>query len=79
MVVLMRDSGLRIGEALGLRRDDLHLLPDSRPSGVPWWEPTSTSATARTERRACEVPLSEDRAGERRHLRGLRRLLLRAL
>lgn len=33
MVVLMRDSGLRIGEALGLRRDDLHLLPDSRPLG----------------------------------------------
>jgi integrase/recombinase XerD len=30
MVTLLRDSGLRIGEALGLRRSDLHLLPDSR-------------------------------------------------
>jgi integrase/recombinase XerD len=33
MVVLMRDSGLRIGEVLGLRREDLHFLPDSRPLG----------------------------------------------
>ncbi|MGH9293516.1 MAG: tyrosine-type recombinase/integrase [Acidimicrobiales bacterium] len=33
MVVLMRDSGLRIGEVLGLRRSDLHLLPDSRSLG----------------------------------------------
>lgn len=29
LVVLLVDSGLRIGEALGLRREDLHLLPDS--------------------------------------------------
>lgn len=33
MVVLMKDSGLRIGEVLGLRRNDLHLLPDSRALG----------------------------------------------
>jgi integrase len=33
MVTLLRDSGLRIGEALGLRRSDLHLLPDSRSVG----------------------------------------------
>ncbi len=33
MVTVLRDSGLRIGEALGLRRGDLHLLPDSRPLG----------------------------------------------
>ena len=33
LVVLMRDSGLRIGETLGLRRSDLHLLPDSRTLG----------------------------------------------
>jgi len=33
MVTLLRDSGLRIGEALGLRRSDLHLLPDSRWAG----------------------------------------------
>jgi len=33
MVTLLRDSGLRIGEALGLRRSDLHLLPDSRCLG----------------------------------------------
>lgn len=33
MVVLMRDSGLRIGETLGLHRSDLHLLPDSRSLG----------------------------------------------
>lgn len=33
MVTLLRDSGLRIGEALGLRRCDLHLLPDARSLG----------------------------------------------
>jgi integrase len=33
MVVLLRDTGLRIGEALGLRRADMHLLPDSRGLG----------------------------------------------
>lgn len=33
VVVLLRDTGLRIGEALGLRRKDMHLLPDSRSLG----------------------------------------------
>jgi integrase len=33
MVRLLLDGGLRIGEALGLRRSDLHLLPDSRCVG----------------------------------------------
>jgi len=33
VVVLLRDTGLRIGEALGLRREDMHLLPDSRSLG----------------------------------------------
>jgi integrase/recombinase XerD len=33
MVTLLHDLGLRIGEALGLRREDLHLLPDSRTLG----------------------------------------------
>lgn len=33
MVILLRDTGLRIGEALGLRRADMHLLPDSRGLG----------------------------------------------
>lgn len=33
MATLLYDSGLRIGEALGLRRGDLHLLPDSRQLG----------------------------------------------
>ena len=33
MVILMLDTGLRIGEALGLRREDMHLLPDSRALG----------------------------------------------
>lgn len=32
-VVLLRDTGLRIGEALGLRKADMHLLPDSRSLG----------------------------------------------
>jgi integrase/recombinase XerD len=32
-VILLRDTGLRIGEALGLRRCDMHLLPDSRALG----------------------------------------------
>ena len=33
VVVLLHDTGLRIGEALGLRREDMHLLPDSRSLG----------------------------------------------
>lgn len=35
LVILLRDSGVRIGEALGLRRADMHLLPDSRALGCP--------------------------------------------
>ncbi|MGK5169589.1 tyrosine-type recombinase/integrase [Geodermatophilus sp. CPCC 205761] len=30
---LLLETGLRIGEALGLRREDMHLLPDSRSLG----------------------------------------------
>lgn len=33
LVRLLHDGGLRIGEALGLRREDMHLLPDSRIVG----------------------------------------------
>ncbi|WP_181033090.1 tyrosine-type recombinase/integrase [Mycobacterium kansasii] len=33
LVVLLLQTGLRIGEALGLRRNDLHFLPDSRNAG----------------------------------------------
>jgi len=33
LVILLRDTGLRIGEALGLRGADMHLLPDSRALG----------------------------------------------
>lgn len=33
IVRLLYDSGLRIGEALGLRREDMHLLPVSRALG----------------------------------------------
>ncbi len=33
LVILLHDTGLRIGEALGLRRADMHLLPDSRALG----------------------------------------------
>jgi integrase len=33
IVTLLRDTGLRVGEALGLRRCDMHLLPDSRVLG----------------------------------------------
>jgi integrase/recombinase XerD len=33
LVILLLDTGLRIGEALGLRRADMHLLPDCRTLG----------------------------------------------
>jgi integrase len=33
LVILLRDTGLQIGEVLGLRREDMHLLPDSRTLG----------------------------------------------
>lgn len=33
VVIVLRDAGLRIGEALGLHRSDMHLLPDSRSLG----------------------------------------------
>ena len=35
LVTVLHDGGLRIGEALGLRRADMHLLPDSRSLGCP--------------------------------------------
>ncbi len=35
LAVLLHDTGLRIGEGLGLRRADMHLLPDSRGLGCP--------------------------------------------
>lgn len=35
MVLLMARAGLRRGEVCGLRRSDVHLLPDSRPLGCP--------------------------------------------
>jgi integrase len=33
LVITLLDTGIRIGEALGLRRADMHLLPDSRALG----------------------------------------------
>lgn len=33
VVVMLHDTGLRAGEALGLRREDMHFLPDSRVLG----------------------------------------------
>lgn len=33
LVILLLEAGLRIGEALGLHREDMHLLPDSRALG----------------------------------------------
>ena len=33
VVVLLHDTGMRTGEALGLRREDMHLLPDSASLG----------------------------------------------
>jgi len=33
IVLLMARAGLRRGEVCGLRRSDVHLLPDSRPLG----------------------------------------------
>jgi integrase/recombinase XerD len=33
VVIVLRDTGMRIGEVLGLRRADMHLLPDSRALG----------------------------------------------
>src|SRR5947209_11852136 len=33
LVIVLRDTGMRIGEVLGLRRADMHLLPDSRALG----------------------------------------------
>ncbi len=35
MVILLHDTGVRIGEGLGMRRSDMHLLPDSRVLGCP--------------------------------------------
>jgi len=35
LVTLLHDTGVRIGEGLGMRRCDMHLLPDSRVLGCP--------------------------------------------
>ena len=78
MVVLMRDSGLRIGEVLGLRREILHFLPDSRPSGVPWWARISMSVTARTQT-ARSRKFGLPRTVPASDAAGLRRLRLRTI
>ncbi|WP_308340610.1 MULTISPECIES: tyrosine-type recombinase/integrase [unclassified Streptomyces] len=33
LLIILRDTGIRIGEALGLRREDMHLLPNSTAFG----------------------------------------------
>ena len=45
---LLHESGLRIGEALGLRRGDMHLLPDSRGWDARWWARMCMFATGPT-------------------------------
>ena len=52
LVVLLLQTGLRIGEALGLRRNDLHFLPGSRNAGcrVRGRMCTSSDGSIRTAR-----------------------------
>jgi integrase/recombinase XerD len=49
-VILMLDTGMRIGETLGLRRADMHLLPDSRALGCTVRGP-GVQALGRPDRR----------------------------
>ena len=80
MVILLLDTGLRIGEALGPHRADMHLLPDSRGLGctVVGGRALACAAPGQPERRAGEVPFPAHRAGQRRGARQLRRLPVRA-
>jgi hypothetical protein len=48
LVALMAVTGCRIGEALGLRREDMHLLSSSRLLGCPVEGRTFTSGAGRT-------------------------------
>lgn len=45
LILLLALTGMRIGQALGLRRQDLHLVPDATGLGLP--SPTGDSAPCR--------------------------------
>ena len=65
LVVLLRDTGLRIGEALGLRRADMHLLPDSRGLGCTVvGAHVHVAHRAKSERGVGQVPFPAQRAGQ---------------
>jgi len=66
MVMLLRDGGLRIGEALGLRRSDLHLLPDSRCVGCAVLGAHVHVRHRANPNGAGQVAVSPDRARQRR-------------
>ena len=79
LVIAAARQGLRIGEALGLRRCDMHLLPDSRSAGVRGaGRARARAAPGQPERGAGEVPVPAHRAGQRRGAGQLRRLPVRA-
>jgi integrase len=58
VVVLLRDTGLRAGEALGLRREDMHLLPDSEPLAAKSSVPMFMCAAGRTRTGRSPSPAS---------------------
>lgn len=66
LVALMVETGVRIGEALGLRTEDLHLFHDSRTVGCAAVGAAHPySAATESQRRAVQVLESENGPGHR--------------
>jgi integrase/recombinase XerD len=79
MVILLLDTGLRIGEALGLRRTDMHLLPRFPQPGLRDGRGAHPRpAPGQRQRGAGQVPFPAHRPGQRRGARQLCRLPARA-
>ena len=71
LIALLAVTGIRIGEALGMRRQDLHLLPGSRALGcevegahvhVRWRRDNTNGALAKS-RFPRSIPVTEELAG----------------
>ncbi|MGW2515360.1 tyrosine-type recombinase/integrase [Streptomyces scopuliridis] len=71
LLVLLRDTGIRIGEALGLRREDMHLLPNSTTVGCTVGGPhihiirrsANANGALAKSRRPRWIPVDPDTAG----------------
>ncbi|WP_223190511.1 tyrosine-type recombinase/integrase [Nonomuraea terrae] len=67
LIQFLAETGMRIGEALGLRRQDMHLLPDSRVLGsriegphVHVWRRVNANGAFAKARQPRTIPVERD-------------------